>query len=90
VEDLISAHKVGEVNECIPLFGTKVHTPVLYYLLNNTIKPVKLWLDNDQRGNVQSMVLRLQTILNRPVDIVSSIKDPKSLEYEHIKELVYA
>ena len=88
VEDLISAHKVAEAGYvAIPLFGTKVHNPVLYYLLNS-IKPVVLWLDKDQEGNVKKTAIRLQSIINRPVSLVVTDKDPKSLGFNSIKESI--
>lgn len=85
VEDLISAHKVAEAGYvAIPLFGTQVHNPVLYYLLNSD-KPVVLWLDKDQEGNVKKTAIRLQSIINRPVSLVVTDKDPKCLSFETIQ-----
>lgn len=90
VEDLISAHKVAEAGYvAIPLFGTQVHNPVLYYLLNS-VKPVVLWLDKDQEGNVKKTAIRLQGIINRPVSLVVTDKDPKCLSFETIKESLNA
>jgi len=89
VEDLISAHKVGQVAEAIPLFGTKVHAPVIYYL-NTTNKPVVLWLDKDQEGTVYKLAGRLQLLFSRPIKVVITQKDPKCLDLQTIKEkLVY-
>ena len=86
VEDLISAHKVAEAGYvAIPLFGTQVHNPVLYYLLNSD-KQVVLWLDKDQEGNVKKTAIRLQSIINRPVSLVVTDKDPKCLSFEVINE----
>lgn len=87
VEDLISAHKVGQVTTCIPLFGTQVHAPVMYYLMN-TNKPIKIWLDKDQEYNVRHTALRLQGILNRQVDVITTTLDPKLLELDTIKEVL--
>lgn len=85
VEDLISGHKVGQLTTTIPLFGTTVHNPVMYYLLNDP-RPVKLWLDKDQEGNVKKTAIRLQSIINRPVSLVVTDKDPKCLSFETIQE----
>lgn len=85
VEDLVSAHKVGQVNTCIPLFGTKVYPAHLYYLINSN-KPVVLWLDKDQELNVKKQALQLESIIDKPVSIVLTDKDPKSLTYEEINE----
>jgi hypothetical protein len=86
VEDYISSHKVAEAGyDAIPLFGTQVHNPVLYYLLNSD-KQVVLWLDKDQEGNVKKTAIRLQSIINRPVSLVVTDKDPKCLSFETIQE----
>lgn len=85
VEDLVSAHKVGQVNECIPLFGTRVHPCHIYYLASQQ-KPVTLWLDKDQELNVKKQALQLQSLIDQPVRIVTTDKDPKSLSYEEINE----
>lgn len=86
VEDLISGHKVAASGyTSIPLFGTKVHPPVLYYLLNCS-NPVVLWLDKDQEGNVKREAIRLQALINRPVALVTTDKDPKALSIEEIKK----
>jgi len=87
VEDLISAHKVGQLTTTVPLFGTMVHNPVMYYLLNDP-RPVKLWLDKDQDGNVKKTAIRLQTILNKPVEIIITDNDPKLLTTQQIGELL--
>lgn len=85
VEDLISAHKVGQVTTAIPLFGTKIHPCHLYYLIND-IRPVILWLDKDQEYNVKKQALQLQSLINREVRVVSTDKDPKYLTEKEINE----
>lgn len=87
VEDLISAHKVGQLTTTIPLFGTKVHNPVLYCLLNDP-RPVVLWLDKDQEFNCRSTALRLQGILNKPVSVTTTDTDPKTYSLEAIGEIL--
>lgn len=87
VEDLISAHKVGQVVECIPLFGTEVHPPHLYALRNGSKRPVVLWLDADQGGTTSKKAMRLQSLVNRPVVVVSTDEDPKCLSLDKIKEV---
>jgi hypothetical protein len=84
VEDLISAHKVAAAGYlAVPLFGTHVHNPVIYYLLT-TDKPVVLWLDNDQAFNVKKQALRLSSLIPQPVNIINTEKDPKCLSLENI------
>lgn len=87
VEDLISAHKVGQVTTAIPLFGTVVHPCHLYYLMQQD-KPITLWLDKDQEQNVQKTALRLQSLVDVPVRVVITDDDPKKLPYEVIESLI--
>lgn len=88
VEDLISGHKVAAAGyTSIPLFGTKIHPPVLYYLLQKQ-GSVVLWLDKDQEGNVKKEVIRLQGLLNVPVSVTITDKDPKALSINDIKEVL--
>jgi hypothetical protein len=84
VEDLISGHKVGQVNETVVLFGTEIHPSHYHYLINRN-KPVVFWLDKDQEQNVKAQALRLQSIINQPVNVVTTNKDPKELSYEAIR-----
>lgn len=87
VEDLISAHKVGQVNTCIPLFGTRIHPCHYYYLLNEK-KPVVLWLDKDQELNVKKQALQLESVIDQTVKVINTEKDPKWLSFANIlKEL---
>lgn len=83
VEDLISAHKVGQVATAIPLFGTRVHPCHLYFLLNDT-RPVVLWLDKDQELQVRSRALQLESLINRPVKVITTDKDPKAISFQEI------
>ena len=85
VEDLISAHKVGQVTTTIPLFGTKYHPPHLYYLLNSS-RPVIVWLDNDKHLEAQHIAVRLQTLFNRNVFVINTEADPKELPINIIQE----
>jgi hypothetical protein len=87
VEDLISAHKVGQVATCIPLFGTNIHKPHLYYLMQAG-RPVKMWLDKDQEGNVRKKALGLQALINNSVDVVLTTSDPKEYTSTQIKEIL--
>ncbi len=83
VEDLISAHKVSRVCPSIPLFGTDVHPPVLHYLSHNHSEVI-LWLDKDQDFHVKRKALRLESLINKPVRIVTTEKDPKALSFNEI------
>ena len=83
VEDLISAHKVGQITECIPLFGNNIFKPLIYYLLNQG-KPVKIWLDKDQESKVKKKAIQLQSVIQCPVDIIVTDKDPKTYSIKEI------
>lgn len=87
VEDLISANKVGSINETIPLFGTRIHPCHLYYLINAG-RPVILWLDKDQEGTLKRKAIHLESIINQPVSVITTDDDPKLLKFETIKELI--
>jgi hypothetical protein len=85
VEDLISAHKVGQYQTCIPLFGTKVFdacVPVLRHLG----LPITIWLDADQQGTVQRKAANLSILTGLPTSYVFTDKDPKSCSFEQIEE----
>ena len=87
VEDIVSAHKVGQITTAIPLFGTVVHPCHLYYLMAQD-KPIYLWLDKDQEQNVQKTAMRLQSLVDVPVNIIITDDDPKLQPFEVIKEYV--
>lgn len=88
VEDIVSGHKVGQVHECMPIFGTRLYNPHIYYLINEN-KPVVLWLDKDQELRVKKQALQLESVIGQPVRVVTTDKDPKELSYEQIKEVIY-
>jgi hypothetical protein len=83
VEDLVSAHKVAQVTACIPLFGTNIHDHIVREL-KVLMKPVVIWLDNDQYANLPKKVHRLQTLLNLPVSYLRTDKDPKAYSVDQI------
>lgn len=85
VEDLISAHKVGQVTQALCLFGTHIHDVALKVLMDAK-KPVTLWLDDDQYSLLPAKVNRLKTFLKHPVRFVRSDKDPKDYDLNTIKE----
>jgi len=87
VEDLISGHKVAQVMDCIPLFGTQISYPVLQKL-GSLKRPVTLWLDEDQYGVLPLKINRLQTVLDLPVRFIRKRKDPKEYTTDEIKEIL--
>jgi hypothetical protein len=87
VEDLISAHKVGQHAPCIPIFGTTVHDVVVAEL-QKLNRPVRFWLDSDQYPLLGKKIARLQTFLRHPVRYIYTEEDPKSVPMDRIKELV--
>lgn len=86
VEDIISAHKVGQHAPCIPLFGTHIHDNVVKEL-QALKRPVRLWLDADQYQLLPKKINKLQTLLRHPVRYIFTEKDPKECSMEQIKEL---
>lgn len=84
VEDVVSAHKVAQVADCIPLFGTTVHPCHMYALINSN-QDVYLWLDKDQEWASKKKALQIGSILGREVSIVVTDKDPKELSVKQIE-----
>lgn len=88
VEDLISAHKTGQIYEAMPLFGTEVHPAHLYALRDGSKRPIALWLDWDQRGLTYKKANRLSLLTNRPVQVVHTHHDPKLLSLKEIENVL--
>jgi hypothetical protein len=87
VEDIISAHKVGQTNACIPLFGTHISDPVVN-LLRFIGLPVVLWLDKDQENGIQKKAMGLSILLNKPVRYIFTSADPKLHSVNQIKDIL--
>jgi hypothetical protein len=87
VEDLISAHKVGQVAPAICLFGTNISDEVIR-VLKALRSPVVVWLDGDQYSTIHKKVNRLQTFLAYPVSFVSTEKDPKEHSLDEIPSIL--
>ena len=85
VEDLVSAHKVGQVAHTVPLFGSKPYPRHLNYLRQQK-KPVVLWLDKDQEGLNYKKAATIQTLTGCNTSCVTTNKDPKNLNILTIKE----
>ena len=83
VEDLISAHKVGQITSCIPLFGTKVFDGVVN-VLKLYRKPVIMWLDKDQQDHARKRATRLSMLTGCDVRYVFSSTDPKEQSFREI------
>lgn len=87
VEDIVSAHKVGRITTAIPLFGTEIHKPHLYYLMNQD-KPIKIWLDKDQEYRVNKIAMRLQSLVDVPVSCIVTDEDPKKQSFDLIESAI--
>lgn len=85
VEDLISAHKVGQVSTAIPLFGTSIYDNVIKKLRDLNL-PVVIWLDDDQYALLPKKINRLQALLGLPVSYIHTPKDPKEYSLTEIME----
>lgn len=93
VEDLLSAHKVAATGQAsvFPLFGTVVHPAHIKALVEASRgldEPIRLWLDHDQQMYTKNKALRLQLLLNFPVNVIHTKEDPKSLTLNEIKEIL--
>lgn len=87
VEDIISAHKVGQLNPTIPLFGTNIF-PSVVSVLRLYKKPVVMWLDSDQKDHAIKRAAHLQMLIGAPVSYVFTTKDPKELSTKTIAETI--
>jgi hypothetical protein len=87
VEDLISAHKLGQVGLATPLFGTSVPEP-LVPILRHLGLPIIMWLDKDQEEHARKRANWLSTITGLPVKFVFTNKDPKALPLDKLHQLV--
>jgi len=94
-EDVLSAYKVGQVAEAWPMLGTSPSQKLIAELLKAG-KPVKVWLDNDlppthkvNRGQVAAVkVLKTLRSMGLQCENIVSLKDPKLMTYEQIKEIL--
>jgi hypothetical protein len=87
VEDIVSAHKVGQVTQCIPLFGTNYNDAIIYFLMTQH-KKVIMWLDNDQAGLVNSRAARLQSLTQCQVSVMTTDRDPKCYSIQDIEGML--
>ncbi len=87
VEDLISAHKVGQIAPCIPLFGTKVSSSVIPSLRHYGL-PILMWLDKDQDAMMARRAAGLSVLAGLSVSYVSTESDPKCLSLSKIMATV--
>lgn len=87
VEDIISAHKVAQFQQCIPLFGTAILPPVISYL-STTNKPIVVWLDYDQLPQMKKKVNRLSLFLSNKIKVIHTERDPKEHTLTELKELL--
>lgn len=87
VEDIVSAHKVAQVAQCICLFGTNIHDLAIKELTNNN-GPVILWLDADQYQQLPKKIGKLQTFVKWPVKYVHTNKDPKYYSTDEIRKIL--
>lgn len=85
VEDLISAHKVGQVAQAIPLFGTHIWD-ALVPVLRHLGAPIVMWLDKDQESEARKRATRLTILTGLPVRYVFTKDDPKLLPLNIIQE----
>jgi hypothetical protein len=85
VEDLLSAHKVGQVVQAIPLLGTRVW-PAVVPILRHLGAPITMWLDQDQEEHARKRATHLSILTGLPVSYVFTKDDPKLLSLDIIRE----
>ena len=88
VEDIVSAHKVGQAGYLtLPLFGTTVHDCHFRTMLHLGL-PVVMWLDMDQQALAHKRATRISSIIGKPVRNIFTDNDPKSIPINEIKEIL--
>lgn len=88
VEDIISAHKVGQAGYLtLPLFGTTVHDCHFRTLIHLGL-PVVMWLDKDQQSLSVKRAARISSIIGKPVNNIFTDDDPKLISINNIKEIL--
>jgi hypothetical protein len=87
VEDILSAHKVAQVTQTIPLFGTRIYPKTIKYLREQG-KPIIVWLDKDQEDTMPAVCTRLGLLTGCPVRYITTDKDPKFYTASEIQELL--
>jgi len=85
VEDLLSAHKAGQVTQTICLFGTRIYPMHIKYLRDNN-KPIILWLDKDQGDTMPQKSNNLSILTGLPVNYIISDRDPKEYNNAEINQ----
>jgi hypothetical protein len=85
VEDLVSAHKVGQVATSLCLFGTRLYPCHINYLIKAK-RSIIIWLDKDQQWAIMRKAMSLQALTGCAVRFVSTVKDPKELTLTQLKE----
>jgi hypothetical protein len=88
VEDIVSAHKVGQIAPCIPLFGTKVFSSVIPCLRHLNL-PIVFWLDKDQEGMMPKRAASLAMVTGLPCSYKVTNDDPKAQSLDKIREICY-
>lgn len=83
VEDLISAHVLGQYTASIPLLGTKVFDSI-YPALRHIKLPIVIWLDKDQEHTMPSKAHTISLITGLPVRYVVTNEDPKLCNQQSI------
>lgn len=88
VEDIVSAHKVGQVARAVPLFGTVAH-PAHLRLAKYLGCPIVLWLDKDQQGTTVKKANQISMLTGLSCEVVHTDRDPKELDLQIVKETLY-
>lgn len=81
VEDIVSAHRVANFSNCVPMFGTNLTGWRLKRLKDKGYKLVTFWLDNDA-APISANSYGLALVMGLNARMIITDKDPK--EYSDI------
>lgn len=85
VEDILSAIKVSEVTDALPLFGSNIPNILLTRLYNLGYTKLIIWLDPDKRKETLKFNQTAKTF-GFQTQVIFSDKDPKDYSLEQIKQ----
>lgn len=88
-EDILSAARVGKVNEAWGLLGTNLMDAVITALIERNFDMIHIWMDDDKAGidARRKMLVQLKSV-GLPARLIKSDRDPKLHTLQEIKDLL--
>jgi len=87
VEDLISAYKVGHIQQCMPIFGSHIGLSRFAKIKLLGYTKVYIWLDYDKRSEAISEA-SLGASIGLDTQVIHTTLDPKDYSYGEITHIL--